>query len=740
MSASEATGTETPVAEAPSIAAPGAPPVAGRGASFDVVIVDDRATNRAVFSRLAASVGPGVRVRAFDDPAEALAWPGIAGVDLVVTDYRMPGMDGDEFVSRLRALPGGEEVPIVVVTAYADHGPRLRALEAGATDFLHSPVDPHEFRTRARNLLTMSHQRRLLRGRAADLAADLAESEASYRRVVRESRERLAQVIDTVPAMISAADREGHCVFANAHRAALPPPAPGEDGEDPPPLFGRAHRRRGRALDGRVFETGQALPPYEEEVRGAGGERRVLLTIKAPLRDGDGAVTSVLTTSLDITDRKRAEERLAHLARHDGLTGLLNRAAFRECLQRELANATRGDRGFALHYVDLDRFKRVNDGLGHHAGDALLQASAGRLARAVGEDGAVARLGGDEFGVLQFAPADRRRAAALAERIVEVLDAPVAVEGVPVHTGASIGVTRCPRDGRDADALLRNADSAMYRAKLDGRGRYRFFNDDGGEDEADPVDELRRDLARKRFVLHFQPQFDAATGAVVGAEALLRWRRHGWGLLAPGAFLPAAERGGLALPLGEWVLHEACCQAARWRRAGAGPVRVAVNVSPAQARDAGLAWTVRGALEAGGLPPDLLTLELTEASLAYGAGSLPAGLAELRASGVRVCLDGFGVGRLPPEALRHAPLDCVKVDRSLVQGDDAAAFEAAVNLGRLMAEEVLGFGMETAHQLARAHAAGCDVLQGFHLGKPGTAEEFAVWLPDKPSAWSAAVG
>ena len=724
-------------------------PVAGLGASlgvvasFDVVIVDDRATNRAIFSQLAASVGPGVRVRAFGDPAEALAWPGTAKADLVVTDYRMPGMDGDAFVARLRALPDGGEVPVVVVTAYADRSLRLKALEAGATDFLHSPVDPHEFRTRARNLLTMSHQRRLLRGRAAELAAELEQSEASRRRIVRESRERLAQVIDTVPAMISAVDRDGHCVFANAQRAAHGAQDHGADrgaAWSPPASDGDgAARRRGRALDERVFATGQAPPPYEEEVRGAGGERRVLLTIKAPLRDGDGAVTSVLTTSLDITDRKRAEERLAHLARHDGLTGLLNRGAFRERLDRELAKVTRGDRGFALHYVDLDRFKQVNDGLGHHAGDALLRASAERLGRAVGGDGVVARLGGDEFGVLQFAPADRGCAAALAERILEALAPPCTVEGAQVHTGASIGVTRCPRDGRGADELLRNADSAMYRAKLAGRGGYRFFNDDGGEDEADASDDLRRDLARKRFVLHFQPQFDAA-GALVGGEALLRWRRHGWGLLAPGAFLPAAERGGLALPLGEWVLHEACSHAARWQRAGAAPIRVSVNLSPTQARDAGLVWTVRGALEASGLPAEALALELTEDLLADGPASLAAGLAELRAAGVRVCLDNFGVGRLPLASLQRAPVDCVKVDRSLVQGEDVAAFEAAVDLGRVLDVEVLAVGVETARHFARARAAGCDVLQGFHLGRPGSAEEFAAWLPDKPPARPAAVG
>ncbi len=380
--------------------------------AFEVVIVDDRVTNRTIFSQLTASVGGNIVVRAFGDPFEALSWLGERAVDLVITDFRMPGLDGAEFIRRLRNLLVAEDVPVVVVTAYADRQSRLQALEAGATDFLHSPVDPSEFRTRVRNLLKMSHQQRLIRSRAAELAVELDRSEASREQIVRESTARLAQVIDTVPAMVSATDRDGRFVFVNAYLAALAgtrPEALVDGCAVAPALFGQEQHERDQALDQRVFQTGAALPGYEEEILDHAGERRVMLTAKTPLRDGEGTVTSVLTTSLDITDRKRAEDHLVHLARHDPLTGLANRTYFYEQVQRALAQGRRGDRSFALHYVDLDRFKLVNDGLGHHVGDALLKVVAERLRGVVGGEGVVGRLGGDEFGVLQTELAELAR-------------------------------------------------------------------------------------------------------------------------------------------------------------------------------------------------------------------------------------------------------------------------------------------------------------------------------------------
>ena len=713
--------------------------------AFEVAIVDDRITNRTIFSQLTASVGANIVVRAFGDPLEALASLGQRAVDLVITDFRMPGLDGAEFIRRLRGHVISEDVPIVVVTAYADRQSRLQALEAGATDFLHSPVDPSEFRTRVRNLLKMSHQQRLIRSRAAKLAVELGRSEASREQIVRESTERLAQVIDTVPAMISATDRDGRFVFVNAYHAALAGRTPevfvGGVARSPA-LFGREQHERSRALDERVFQMGAALPGYEEEFLDHAGERHVVFTTKTPLRNSQGGVASVLTTSLDITDRKRAEDRLVHLARHDALTGLANRAYFYELLQRALAQGRRGDRSFALHYVDLDRFKLVNDGLGHHVGDALLKVVAERLRGAVGGEGVVARLGGDEFGVLQTDSPSWRAAAALAERVIAALEEVCDLDGASVGTSASIGIAVYPRDGRTSDDLLKNADSAMYRAKIAGRKGYRFFGNDAYMKQIESVGleaDLRSALARNQLMLHYQPQVDLRTGGVVGAEALLRWSRPGWGLLSPAAFLPTAEETGIIAPVNAWVIREACTHAAAWQGSLSSPVGVSVNLSPLQAREGDLMHLVRDALESAGLAPHLLTLEMTEELLTEGDGSFADTLAELRALGVRVCVDNFGAGRLARERLHRIPLDCLKVDQSFVQdlGSDEGALatiRAAVNLGQAYGLAVSAVGVETALQLNALRDAGCAMAQGFYLGRPRSAQDFAQLLQEGSDA------
>ena len=703
--------------------------------AFEVVIVDDRITNRTIFTQLTESVGRNVVVRAFGDPLEALSCLGERVADLVITDFRMPGLDGAEFIRRLRGQLVAEDVPVVVVTAYADRQSRLQALEAGATDFLHSPVDPSEFRTRVRNLLKMSHQQRLIRSRAAELAVELDRSEASRQQIVRESTVRLAQVIDMVPAMVSATDCDGRFVFVNAYLAALAGTQPealvGGDAAAPA-LFGQEQHERGRALDQRVFRTGAPLPGYEEEILDHAGERRVMLTAKTPLRDSEGRVASVLTTSLDITDRKRAEDHLVHLSRHDPLTGLANRTYFYEHVQRALAQGRRGDRSFALHYVDLDRFKLVNDGLGHHVGDALLKVVAERLRRVVGDEGVVARLGGDEFGVLQTDSPSWRAAAALAERVIAVLDEPCELHGAPVRTSASIGIAMHPRDGRTGDDLLKNADSAMYRAKIAGRKGYRFFGNDAYMKQIESVGleaDLRSALARNQLILHYQPQVDLRTGGIVRAEALLRWARPGWGLLAPAAFLPAAEETGIINPISAWVMREACTRAAAWQRDLSTSIGISVNLSPMQAREGNLVPVVRAALKAAGLPPSSLTLEMTEDVLAEADGSFSVALAELRALGVRACVDNFGAGRLPPERLHRAPVDGLKVDQSFVQelGSDEGALatiRTAVELGQAYGLAVAAVGVETALQLEMLREAGCTTAQGFYLGRPRPAAEY----------------
>lgn len=698
-----------------------------------VVILDDRVTNRNIFTKLAASIEDGLEVRAFAEPADALNFVASNTPDIVVTDYKMPGMNGAEFTRRFRALPDCDDVPVVVITVYEDRAFRLGALEAGATDFLQSPVDHHEFVTRARNLLRLRRQQEIIKSRATSLERELIDAERSRDQALRDSRERLAQVIDTVPAMISAADRKGECVFVNAYQAGLAGMEAAElVGSNATSMFGEDYGARGRALDRMVFTTGKALPPYEEEVVDAEGARRVFLTTKSPLRDGVGRVVNVLTTALDITDRKRAESHLVHLAHHDVVTDLPNRTLLADRLRREIARARRGDRHFALHFLDLDRFKSINDVLGHHVGDKLLKAVAGRLAGAVREVDTVARLGGDEFAILQTDIADIADAEELARRLTVLLDEPFIIDGNEISSTASVGVTLHPRDGADVDELLKNADLAMYRAKADGGGTHRLFSEQMDRAARDAVvlqSDLRRALMREEFVLHYQPQIDLATGRIVGAEALLRWQRPGAGLVGPGDFLPLAEENGFIVPLNAWVLEEACRQAAHWRKTGLPPLRMAVNLSPIQFRKQDVATLVAEILERTGLEPNRLELELTETIVLNDTEATVATLRRLQALGVSLSIDDFGTGYSSLAYVKSFPVNRLKIDQCFVRNllddpSDAAIVRAIVNLGHSLGLKVIAEGVERPEQAEHLRAEGCDEVQGYYFGKPVPAGDF----------------
>jgi diguanylate cyclase (GGDEF)-like protein len=699
-----------------------APPKPGPSTCL-IVVVDDRNTNRLIFSRLAASIREGVIVEAFSDPAAMLIWSESNVPDLVITDYKMPGMDGAEFIRRLRALPQGTDVPIIVITAYEDRDFRLRALDAGATDFLQSPVDHQEFVTRGRNLLNLGQQQKLIRGRAEDLARELQRSEQSREIAIRDSRARLIQVIDTIPALISAVDEEGRRIFVNRYGAALLAPLPETSCE------------KLDEADALVLRTGAPIQGYEEEVIDRHGNRRTFLTSKFPLQTQSAAARTVLTTSFDISERMAAESALRHLAHHDTLTGLPNRLLLHDVLNTELAKSAALGQSFALHFIDLDRFKSINDGFGHSHGDRLLREIAARLMAATRRGDSVARLGGDEFAIVQTDVAGEQEAKLFADRIIEAVAEPFEIERHAASIGASVGITLAPADATTAEQLLKNADLAMYRAKREGRGCSRFFASEMQAAARASVlleIDLRNSLERGDFMLFYQPLIDVQTGRVIGAEALLRWPRPGYGLVPPAEFLPIAEDTGLIAPINRWVVSEACRQAAAWAAAGT-PIQVGINISSSVFRSKNLRSLILDTLKLTGLDPSLLELELTESTLLDNQSEVAEDLHALRRLGVRVAIDDFGTGYSSLAYLQLLPIDRLKVDRSFIRdldqgGNGASIVQAVVGIGRSLNMEVLAEGVETVEQLARVSAAGCRFVQGYYFSKALPPDGFAAFL------------
>jgi diguanylate cyclase (GGDEF)-like protein/PAS domain S-box-containing protein len=704
-----------------------------------IVILDDRETNRKIFSKLAGSIEPGVTVYSFGNPVELLAWLEHNTPELVVTDFKMPSMDGAEFISRLRALPHCGEIPVIVITVYEEREFRLRALEAGATDFLNSPVDHQEFVTRARNLLKLRKQQIQLAARAENLAQELKDSERSREEALRDSSERLAQVIDTVPAMISATDSQGRVLFMNAYLASLAGVGSTEAvGFDMRPMFGEDHAARGKTLDRKVISTQTALPSFEEDIIDCNGTKRVFLTTKTPLRDRSNAVVGVLTSSLDITDRKRAENHLFYMAHHDVLTNLANRALLSDRLRREIARTRRGDSPFALHLIDLDGFKDINDGLGHQVGDQFLVEVANRLRSVVRDTDTVARLGGDEFAVLQTRVTRNEDAVDMANRILDAVNKPWSHAGEQVTLSASIGITVHPTDGTDVQELLRNSDLAMYRAKHDGGKVFRFYASDMDRRARASLildTDLRTAIDKNQFVVHYQPQIALRTGRVTGAEALLRWQRPGHGLIGPSEFLARAEENGLIIPINEWALREACRQAKLWQQRGHPPTRVGVNLSSIQFFKQNVPLMVAKILAETGLDPWLLDLELTESIVMHNTDAVSKDLQQLRELGVGISIDDFGTRYSTLAYVKHFPVDRLKIDQCFVRDiatnpSDAAIVRAIVSLGHSLDLEIVAEGVETVQQATMLRAEGCDEVQGFYFGGPMSTDDLAAFFQE----------
>lgn len=455
------------------------------------------------------------------------------------------------------------------------------------------------------------------------------------------------------------------------------------------------------------------------------------LTISVVRESASSAPTHYIVIFSDITERKRAEAAIQHLAHHDTLTGLDNRFSLGVRLQQTIATTRRAQQRAGVLFLDLDRFKTINDSLGHHVGDALLVQVADRLREAVRETDIVARLGGDEFVVVLQGLHDANDAAHAAAKMLARLSAPYAIGDATLHTTPSIGISLFPDDGDNPSTLMRNADTAMYHAKALGRANFQFYAEELNRMALERIElerKLRQAMDDKRFELWYQPQYSASSGALTGVEALLRWRHPSDGLIAPVRFIPLAEETGLIGDIGDWVLEAACHQARQWQLAGLPALRMSVNLSAMQLRTGHLARRVAEVLATSGLRPALLELEITESSIMEKPQEAAELLGQLKALGIGIAIDDFGTGYSSLSYLKLFPIDHLKIDRSFVSdietdANDAAIVAAAVSLAHNLGLSVIAEGVESAVQVARLRELGCDELQGYHFSKPLPAGE-----------------
>jgi diguanylate cyclase (GGDEF)-like protein/PAS domain S-box-containing protein len=482
----------------------------------------------------------------------------------------------------------------------------------------------------------------------------------------------------------------------------------------------------------------QARKPYRDLVMSCmlDGELRYVSVSGESMFDHDGRFTGYRGVSRDITERKRAEQRIQYLATHDELTGIPNRAKFSRMLNLAIESARRNDGKFAVLFIDLDRFKIINDSLGHAPGDALLKETAARLSQVLRSSDVVARLGGDEFVVLVEELNGIEQVKTVAREILSAIVKPVNLMGQECRVTASIGISMYPADGQDEQSLMKNADVAMYCAKDEGKNNFRFYSRDiiGQSIERLMLEtSLRHALERNEFFLHYQPKKDLATGQITGVEALLRWDHPELGLVLPAQFIPLAEDTGLIVPIGKWVLETACAQNMAWQRQGLLPMCMAVNLSTRQFADENLLKDIAVALQESGLAPEFLELEITESMVMPNAEQAIKLLAAIKQMGVRLAIDDFGTGYSSMALMKRFPIDTLKIDRSFIReislnAEDNAIAEAIIGMGKALGLTIVAEGVETPEQETFLRDHGCDEIQGYYFSKPVSPDEFAELL------------
>ena len=627
-----------------------------------------------------------------------------SGYDVIMLDYRPPMLNALDTLKELRQVRG-IDTPILVATGHGDEETALHALRLGATDYL---VKGSEFLAR----LPVVIENALLHSDLEIEQQALSDSEARFR-----------ELAENVPAVFWMCDLElRESLYVSPAYGALWGRDPQELRSNPKAWSDAVHvddrERVLAAIDG--LREGAR---YDEEYRVVrpDGTIRNVHDRAFLVRDSAGRPYRYGGIAEDISWRKDQESRIMHMAYHDVLTGLPNRALLSDRLAQALARGTRHGEAVALLFLDIDRFKAINDSIGHSGGDVLLRTVGERLRAALREEDTVARVGGDEFVVVLPAVASPEQAGHVAEKIDAAMAIPITALGHSAHVSVSMGISLYPRDAKDADTLWKYAATALHHAKQDGRHAYRFFSADMDarvQSQLQIENDLRLAVRQGELTLHYQPQVSPVSGRIGGVEALLRWHHPNRGWLPPTTFIPVAEQSGLIVPIGEWVLKTACEQGARWRAAGHADLLMCVNLSVWQLRRGDVVGLVRRTLAETGLPPNCLELEITESSVMEQAEQAGEILRALAAMGTRIAIDDFGTGYSSLVHLKRFPIHRLKIDASFVQGaptdhEDAVICQAVIALARELGLDVVGEGVETDAQRQFLAAHGCQEMQGF---------------------------
>ncbi len=650
----------------------------------------------------------GFEVTHSTDPREASGLVTSFRPVVVMLDIHLGGVSGLDVLRQLRKEKA--DLVFIMITAHAETETAIAAIREGAYDYFEKTAHPTELYA----LLDRAFERH-----------NLAQAHRAAQQEVLQQSQRFEAALNNMSQGLCMFDTDSRLIVCNRRYAemyALPPEltASGTAWQDIIAYCASNIGYADIALEDITAEHRRANPLHDAAVysRLLRNGRTIVIS-RQPLSEGGW-----IATHEDISERREAEARIAHMTGHDALTDLPNRTLLRERMDQALARVRRGETA-AVMCIDLDHFKEINDTLGHPIGDTLLRMTAERLVGCVRDVDTVARLGGDEFAIIQPS-ASPEELSALARKILETISTPVEIEGHQIITGASIGIALSPEDGDDPDQLLRNADIALYRAKADGRGAFRFFEAamDARLQARRALElDLRKGLSAGEFVLYYQPLVDILTGTINSFEALVRWNHPMRGMIPPGEFIPLAEETGLIVPLGEWILRAACADAVPW----SGGIKVAVNLSPCQFKANNLVQIVTRALDESGLSARRLELEITESVLLHDNEATLSTLHELRALGVSISMDDFGTGYSSLSYLRSFPFDKIKIDRSFIKDierrDAQEIVQAVAGLGSALGVATTAEGVETEAQLRAVAAKGCTEFQGYLFSPPVPANQ-----------------